>query len=129
MDGNFEVNYLRFLEGRAFAIIYRLNFTPNVFWLLSFVKAGCNFYLESTPISLLNMLIPVGNLITIRRKWHRKFAVQLIKRIKLRTLLFPTPKFIYSSYRFFYFYLLRYPKRTDLVYPFALDLQRITGYY
>ena len=128
MDGNFEINYLRFLEGRAFAIIYRLNFTPDVFWLLSFVKAGSNFFLEYKPISLLNMLIPVGKLITIRRKWHRTFAIQIFKRIKLQTLLFPTPKFIYSSYRFFFFYLLRYPKRTDLFYPFALDLQRITGY-
>jgi hypothetical protein len=77
----------------------------------------------------LNLLIPIGQLIRIGKQWHKYFARLLRKRIKMQILLFPTPKFIYSSYKFFFFYILRYPTRKDLVYPFAIDLQRITGYY
>lgn len=117
------------MESRAIAIVYRLNLSPDIFSLFSFIKNGNNFFLESRPISSLNILIPIGQLIQIRKKWHNQFSALLRKRIKLRTLLFPTPKFIYSSYKFFYFYMLRYPRRKDLIYPFAIDLQRITGYY
>lgn len=68
-------------------------------------------------------------MITIRKQWHIKIAQRILRRIKFKTLLFPTPKFLYASYKFFFFYLFRYPRRRDLVYPFSIDLQRITGYY
>jgi len=128
LDGNFETNYLKFLEGRALAIIYRLNLSSDIFWLLGFVKAG-NIYLDFLPIKWINAVIPVGKLITVKKKWHLKFINGLLKRIKLRTLMFPSPTFIFASYSCFFFYLMRYPKRRDLVYPYAIDLQRITGYY
>jgi len=129
MDGNFEINYLRFLEGRVFSIVYRLNISSDIFWLLHFIKEGCNFFLDSKALSILNTLIPIGKMITFRKQLHIKMVQKIIRRIKYKTLLFPTPKFLYASYTFFYFYLLRYPQRQDLVYPFAIDLQRITGYY
>lgn len=78
---------------------------------------------------MVNNLVPIGKMITINKKWHAKFINTLEKRIKLRTLLFPAPNFMYTSYSCFFFYLMRYPRRKDLVYPFAIDLQRITGYY
>jgi hypothetical protein len=31
MDGNFELNYLRFLEGRVVTIAYRLNISSDIF--------------------------------------------------------------------------------------------------
>lgn len=127
-DGNFEVNYLQYLEGRALAIIYRLNFTPNIFWLMGFIKQNNNFFVEWKPIKRVNTLILIGCLLSVARRWHDKFAKFVARRIKLKTLLFPTPKCIYASYGLFFFYLCRAIQRTDLVYPFALDLQRITGY-
>lgn len=129
MDGNFETNYLRFLEGRVLAIAHRLNFFADIFYILNFIKTGNNFFLDFKPINLVNELIPIGQMITLNKKWHIKIINNLLKRIKLRTLLFPAPKFLYTSYSCFFFYLMRYPKRDDLVYPFAIDLQRITGYY
>jgi len=127
-DGNFEVNYLRFLEGRIVSIIYRLNLSADIFWLIKFMKEGC-FSVEYNSITFPNYIVPIGKLLTVSKSWHAKFIMTLSKRIKLRTLLFPTPAFIYACYRMFWFYLLRYPRRRDLIYPFPLDLQRITGYY
>jgi hypothetical protein len=80
-------------------------------------------------LTIVNSLISIGQLITISKQWHARVSQGIRKRIKLKALLFPTPKFMYASYIFFFFYLVRYPERTDLVYPFAIDLQRITGYY
>jgi len=68
MDGNFETNYLRFLESRAIAIVYRLNLSPDVFGLFPFIKNGNNFFLESCAISSLNVLIPIGQLIQISKR-------------------------------------------------------------
>lgn len=128
-DGNFETNYLRILECRALAIAYRLNLSPDIFWLLNFVKTGRYFLLDFQPIQFINLIIPIGKLLTVTEEWRWKFLQRLQKRICLRTILFPVPKFIFSSYSCFFFYLMRYPLRTDLVYPFSIDLQRITGYY
>jgi hypothetical protein len=84
-------------------IAYRLNISSDIFWLLNFIKEGCNFFLESRVLSVLNIILPIGKMITIRKKWHMKVAKQIVKRIKTKTLLFPTPKFLYASYKFFFF--------------------------
>jgi len=67
-DGNFETNYLRFLESRMFALIYRLNLSSDVFWLLRFVKRGFNFLIDTFFINCSNHVLSIGQLLTVRRK-------------------------------------------------------------
>lgn len=128
-DGNFEINYLQYLEGRIFAIIYRLNFTPDLFWLLNFVKHGLNIFTEFVSIRCINVVLKIGEILKLGKKWQKKISINIKERVRYRTLLFPTPKYIYHCYTFFIFYLMRFPQRKDLVYPFSIDLQRVTGYY
>lgn len=128
-DGNFETNYLQYLEGRIYALIYRLNFTSDLFWLLNFVKHGLNVLTEVIKIRGINVVLKIGEVLKLGKKWQTKFSINIKERIRYRTLLFPPPKFIYHCYTFFYFYLMRFPQRKDLVYPISIDLQRVTGYY
>jgi len=128
-DGNFETNYLRVLECRAVSIAYRLNFSPDIFWLMRFLKMGSYLLLEHVPIKTANFIMPIGRFFTVFFEWRWKIIKRLFKRIFLRTIMFPAPKFFFTSYECFYFYLVRAPRRVDLIYPFSIDLQRITGYY
>ena len=68
MDGNFELNYLRFLEGRILTIIYRLNIRLDIFNLLKFIRIKNNIFIDFKPIYTPNFLVPIGKLITIHKK-------------------------------------------------------------
>jgi len=68
LDGNYELNYIRFLEGRLFALLLRLNYSHNVFWLLRFLKTKFNVFINKAPINYPNYLVAVGDLILINRK-------------------------------------------------------------
>jgi len=62
LDGNFESNYLRFLEGRLISIVYRLNLSANIFWLFKFVS-GSNVFLNFKSVSIVNFIVPIGQLL------------------------------------------------------------------
>jgi hypothetical protein len=53
----------------------------------------------------------------------------LYKRLSLKSILFNTPRFLFISFRFWTVFLLKKPKKKDLVYPISIDIQRISGYY
>lgn len=36
---------------------------------------------------------------------------------------------MFISYKCHFSYLMRFPRKKDILYPFAVDAQRITGYY
>lgn len=129
LEGNYEVNYLRFLEGRLLAIIYRLNYTHNIFWILRFVKTKFNVFINFEPKNSINYLVPVGDLILINKKWWNLFDWNLRLRLKRKALFFNRPKYLFISYKCHFSYLMRSPHKSDIIYPFAVDLQRINGYY
>lgn len=129
LDGDFEINYLRYLECRLLAIIHKLNYTHNIFWLLNFIKQKNNVFVDFKPVNKINFIVPVGQLINITKKWQLAFDYRLLKRLKYNLLLFNKPKFLFISYKCHFSYLMRFPRKRDIIYPFNLDIQRITGYY
>jgi ribosomal protein S4 len=128
LDGNMESNYLYLLECRVFPILYRLNFLPDIFLSLRFVKTK-KLYINYNRINNVNAYISVGALITPRKFWKLWIKYIFKKRLRLKAVLFNTARFIFISFKFFYAFLIKKPKKKDLVYPINLDIQRITGYY
>jgi len=120
---------MKFLECRLLSIIYRFNYTHNIFWLLRFVKAANNVFIDYKPVNFVNSIVPLGKLILINKKWFNLFDWNLKLRLKRRSLFFNRPKYIFISYKCHFGYLMRYPQKKDIIYPFNLDVQRITGYY
>lgn len=127
-DGNFETNYCYALECRIYSIIYRMNFAPTVFSALNFLNKKWVF-VDFISITSKNYVVPIGKLISLKKKLIKKLRKFLFYRIKNKAILFITPTFFFISYHFMFGYLLKYPIKDDLVYPIDLDLQRITGYY
>jgi ribosomal protein S4 len=127
LDGNLEQNYCLLLECRIMAIFYRTNFLCNIFEIIQFVKAGYVF-INFKIIKHINA--PINNIsyITCSKNTISRLRSNLIKRLKFQLILFNTPRFLFISYFFFFAYLCKLPKKKDFVYPFSLDIQRITGY-
>jgi hypothetical protein len=76
-----------------------------------------------------NTLVDIGTFISFNKKYKSKLRYKLLKRLKLKAVLFTTARFLFISFRFWWALFLKKPKKKDLVYPIPLDIQRITGYY
>jgi ribosomal protein S4 len=127
LDGNLENNYCLLLECRIMAIFYRTNFLCNIFEIIQFIKAG-NVFINFKKVLHINSSISNISRITCSRHTIKRLRLHLKNRLKHQIMLFNTPKFLFISYYFFFAYLCKLPKKKDFVYPFSLDIQRITGY-
>lgn len=127
LDGNLEENYCLILECRVLALFYRTNFMCNLFDIIRFIKNG-NVYLDFKKVKNINGNIKVNSFLTCSHKSILTLQSNLRKRLNREIVLFSTPKFLFVSYFFFFSYLMKKPRKKDFVYPFSLDIQRITGY-
>jgi small subunit ribosomal protein S4 len=127
LDGDLEKNYCLLLECRIMAIFYRTNFLYNIFEIIQFIKAG-HVFINFKIIKHINCPINTISYITCSKNTINRLRSNLKKRLKFKLILFNTPKFLYISYFFFFAYLCKLPQKKDFVYPFSLDIQRITGY-
>lgn len=127
LDGNLESNYCLLLECRAMAIVYRTNFLYNIFEILQFIKEG-HILINCKKITYVNSNVKLFSHITCTEYTKKRLRRFLKQRLKNGIALFNTPKFLFISYYFLFAYLCKMPIRKDFVYPFSLDIQRITGY-
>lgn len=128
MSGDLESNYCHLLECRLFPLTYRTNFLPNMFLALDFCKKK-RLFINYKTINYVNAIIPVGTFITARKLWRKWIKFQFLKRLKLKAVLFNTPRYFFMSWQYYFLYMLRKPRKKDFVYPIAIDIQRITGFY
>lgn len=128
MDGNLEENYLYFLEGRLLSIIYRMNFIFDIFECMRAIKDN-TIYLNFKVTNNINKRVNIGDFISLKWK-DRKFILYNCEwRLEQEAILFNIPRFLFVSYYFLFSFLLCKPNKKDLVYPFTLDIQRISGYF
>lgn len=128
LTGNLERNYCYLLECRTITIIYRTNFLANIFNCMMFVKRK-RLFINDKPLSYINAVIPVYSLIKPADIWIPWIKYHLYKRLILKSVLFNSPRYLFISFKFWTVYLIKKPKKLDLVYPIAIDIQRISGYY
>jgi len=126
-DGFYERNYIWLLEGRIVSVIYRLNFVPNMFESIIFVKLG---FLHINKIKLfhINYLVPLMVFIRFHPLIKGTIFWTLFRRIKRRAILNCKPSYIYLSYFFLTFFLKRVPRTKELINPFNLDIYRAAGF-
>jgi len=128
LTGNLGSNYCYLLECRTITLLYRTNFLVNIFNCIRFVKRR-RLFINNKPLNFVNATVPVGCMITPQRIWHDWMRYHLYKRLTLRSILYNTPRFLFISFRFWLVFLMKRPKRKDLIYPISIDIQRISGYY
>ena len=128
LNGNLGTNYCHLLEGRLLAVFYRTNFLADLFVIFRFIK-NKHVYVDFKKLSYVNAVINIGSFITFRKRLKRYMFIFFYKRLLNKAILFNKPRYLFVSYIFAFAYMFKKPKKQDLVYPIALDIQRITGYY
>jgi len=109
------------------AIFYRTNFLSNIFEIIQFIKDG-NVLINWIISTNLNSSVSISSFITCYRYTFKRLHLLLLRCLKDDIILFNTPKFLFISYYFLFAIIIKPPIKKDFVYPFALDIQRITGY-
>jgi ribosomal protein S4 len=128
LNGDLETNYCFLLECRLLPLFYRTNFIIDLFKIIKFIKENkvlINFKCQN----YLNSIVNLGSIITFKKSQKKFIKYLLLKRLKLKAILFNTPQYLFVSFRFFFGFLLKKPKRNNFVYPINIDIQRISGYY
>lgn len=128
LNGNLITNYCHLLEGRLLAVFYRTNFLADLFVIFRFIK-NKHVYVDFKKLSYVNAVINIGSFITFRKRLTKYMFTFFLKRLLNKAILFNKPRYLFVSYIFAFAYMFKKPKKKDLVYPIALDIQRITGYY
>lgn len=128
LDGNMEDHYLYALEGRLLNVVYRCNYFHNFYEAMDVIKKGF-FTVDRKVVTSINYKVPLFTFLRLDRDWIPFMKAMLKHRAKDCSFLFPTPKYIYISYVFFFSYLISLPKKDQLVYPFDIDIYRLTGYF
>src|ERR1700743_1738621 len=104
-------------------MFYRMTFTTNL--LTAYKNLGKKIItVDFKQIVSKNFLLPIGNLLSITKKWIKYTRQSLIYRALYRTVLFPVPNYFFVSFDFMFGYLTKYPNTFDLTFPIYLDLHR-----
>jgi len=128
LTGDLETNYCHLLEGRILTIFYRTNFLADIFIIIQFIK-NKHVFVNFKKLSYVNAIVNIGSFITFRKRLKKYMFRFLQKRLYIKAILLNKPRYMFISYLFTFAFMIKKPKKRDLVYPIALDIQRITGYY
>ena len=115
LTGDLGTNYCYLLECRTITLVYRSNFLANIFNCMMFVKRK-RLFINQKPINYINAVVPIGTSIIPAKVWVPWIRYHLYKRLSLRSVLYNTPKFLFISFRFWIAFLIKKPKRKDLIY-------------
>jgi hypothetical protein len=74
------------------------------------------------------VLVTIGKFLVFNIYIWQKLIRDLTIRLRFKIISFAPPRYMFISYELNFLYLFRYPNRNDLVYPIAIDIQRLTGY-
>jgi len=121
--GYFINNYLGFIEGRLFMLLYRANFVNNIFKLKFIIDRGI-FLVNGVRRYYSNYVIRVGSLIQVDFKYKKLIENDMKLRFELRNILWSPRKYLFISYKFFFILFLRSPKIKELKYPIKLDIYK-----
>jgi hypothetical protein len=124
-DGLFSSNYLYFLEIRVLPLVYRCSLLVNIFEIIRFIKKG-NVVIGAKNVIFPNKRLSFFSLVSFRGLFKGYVYWVLYKRLQRNALISNIPRFIYFSYQFLFFFLIKYPKREDFVNPFPLDVFKIS---
>jgi len=128
MDGLFQENYCRLLEGRMISFLYRSNFLYNMFEIIAFVKLG-NMHINNYVVSRVNYWFNVGDMVSLNKLHRGRLRNILLRRLILHSCLFNTPRYMYVSYKLMLAFMEKAPREKDLIYPIKIDIFRATTYY
>jgi len=114
-------NYLNFIEGRLFMLVYRANFINNIFKLKHIIDKGV-FLVNGHIRNYSNFVVKVGEIVQVSFKYKKLLKNDMRLRFRLHNIFWSPRKYIFVNYKFFFIFFLRQPKLRELKFPIRFDL-------
>jgi len=128
--GYFIENYLGYIEGRLFMMVYRCCFITNLFMIRYVIEHGM-FNVDDKIVAHHNSIVKVGQLISFDDlQWRKLFKKDLLLRLKNNVIMWPIPKYLFFNGVFMFVIYWRFPKLKEIVYPAGkVDIQLANDYH
>jgi len=107
--GSYEENYLNFIEGRLFMLLYRSNFVNNIFMLKSLMELGL-FLINNKPGYHSHVYTRPGDIISILPKYFHLLKNDLILRVEQDMVLRSPIQYLLVNYHFMFIFILFKPR-------------------
>ena len=125
----FEQNFLNFVEGRLFMLIYRLNFVNNLFMIKTLLDLGL-FTINNKVKYHIHAMANVGDLISVKKEYIDILRNDLILRMQNNVIFWIVPRFLMVSFKLMFAILVYKPRKKDLYFPIdVMDVFIGTEYY
>jgi ribosomal protein S4 len=128
IHGYFIGNYLTFLEGRLYMMVYRSNFITNLFMIRNIVRKGI-FNVNGTTRYHFNYVMKLGDILQVNFRFKRLIRIDLLMRLEQNIILWYPPAYLYPNFNFMFVMFRRKPKIKDLYFPIRIDLLIGSEYY
>jgi len=128
--GYFIENYLGYIEGRLFMMVYRSCLISNLFMIRYVIEYGV-FNVNEKLRSHYNYITKPGDYLWFEDKqWQKLFKKDLILRLNNNVIMWPVPKYLVFNTIFMFILFCRYPKLKEIVYPAGkVDIQLANDYH
>lgn len=124
MKGDVIVNFLRMLESRLDMVVFRSKFAPSIRSARQMVSHGC-FTVNNNKVNIPSYLVKVGDVLTIREKFHNMELIQKAKGIASRV----SPDYVNVDHDKHQTTLSFLPSGSDIPYPFIVDMNLVIAFY
>lgn len=119
--GSFYRNYLTFVEGRLFMLVYRSNFVTNMFKLKFIIDRGI-FLVNGQRKYYANFNVRVGEIVQVDFKYKELIAADMRLRFKTDVINWLPKNYLFINYKFMFIFFLKSPKGKDFKgFPIKLD--------
>jgi len=127
----FEQNFLNFVEGRLYMLIYRLNFVNNLFMIKTLLDLGL-FTINHQVKTHIHAMANVGDLISVKKEYVDILRNDIILRLQYDIIFWVIPRFLMVNYKLMFGLLLFKPRKKDIDIFFPIDILDVyigTEYY
>jgi len=128
--GYYIENYLGFIEGRLFMMVYRSGFISNLF-MIRYVIERKIFYVDEKLIVHHNSIVKVGQYLWFKDlEWRRLFKLDFFLRFINNVIMWPIPRYLILNGMSMFVLYWRYPRLHEIAYPTGqIDIQLANDYH
>jgi ribosomal protein S4 len=126
--GSYKQNYLTFVEGRLFMLIYRANFVNNIFKVKHVIDDGF-FLVNGKRQYYSNYNVKPGELIQIGFKYRDLFKYDMIYRLKFKFMKRNSRDYLFVNLKFLFIFFIRSPFLKEIRFPIRIDILKGADFY
>jgi len=114
--GSYQENYLNFIEGRLFMLLYRSNFVTNLFMLKSLMELGI-FLINNKRKYHTHVYTRPGDIVSVLPQYFFLLRNDLLMRLEQDMIVRKVPYYMEVNFKLMFIFCLSKPRLRNIKYP------------